>query len=72
MPSSRSASVKRVGERSADYVATALPEPGLNMKVSLPEHRIQLVGAMKQEAARAELARAVIAAQQKIKSLRRS
>ncbi|MEU0030868.1 hypothetical protein [Streptomyces sp. NPDC006335] len=43
-----------------------------NLKVTLPEHRAGLVKAMKQEAARAELARAIITAQQKIDSLRRS
>ncbi|MGW1075586.1 hypothetical protein [Streptomyces sp. NPDC002537] len=54
------------------HIATALPELGPDTEVSLAEHRAQLVRAMKQEAARAELARAVITAQQKIKSLRRS
>ncbi|GHE14742.1 hypothetical protein [Streptomyces alanosinicus] len=32
----------KVVERVENYVATALPEPGLNTKVSLLEHRIQL------------------------------
>lgn len=62
----------KVVERIENYVATALAEPGLNTKVSLLEHRTQLVGAMKQEATRNELARAIITAQQKIKLLRRS
>ncbi|MEU4878407.1 hypothetical protein [Streptomyces sp. NPDC021608] len=66
------AELANVVERVENYVAVALPEPGLNMKVSLPEHRTQLVGAMKQEAARHELARAIITAQHKIKALRRS
>ncbi|MGW7130105.1 hypothetical protein ACWGIA_17410 [Streptomyces bobili] len=62
----------RIVERVEDYAATDLPDPGINTKVSLPEHRMQLVRAMKQEAARTELARAIITAQQKIKTLRRS
>ncbi|MEU4490200.1 hypothetical protein AB0H94_35920 [Streptomyces purpurascens] len=64
--------VVKVVELADDYIATALPDPGPNMKISLVEHRTQLVRAMKQEAARAELARAVLTAQQKIKSMRRS
>ncbi|MFI0090749.1 hypothetical protein [Streptomyces bobili] len=40
--------------------------------MSLPEHRMQLVRVMKQEAARTELARAIITAKQKIRMLRRS
>jgi hypothetical protein len=61
------------GARGAGiYLTTALPEPPATLKVTLPEYRTLLVKAMKQEAARAELARAVITAQQKIKSLRRS
>ncbi|MEU5893079.1 hypothetical protein ABZ835_40525 [Streptomyces sp. NPDC047461] len=59
--------VERVGE----YVATALPDPGPALKVSLLEHRTQLVKAMKQESARSELARTVVAAQQKITQLKR-
>ncbi|USQ85685.1 hypothetical protein NFX46_19135 [Streptomyces phaeoluteigriseus] len=60
----------RIVECVEDYAATDLPDPGINTKVSLPEHRMQLVRAMKQEAAGTELA--IITAQQKCKSLRRS
>ncbi|MFI9833792.1 hypothetical protein ACIHIX_39605 [Streptomyces sp. NPDC051913] len=45
--------------------------PGPALKVSLLDHRTQLVKAMKQESARSELARAVVAAQQKITQLKR-
>ncbi|MFI8234888.1 hypothetical protein ACIGDI_39445 [Streptomyces sp. NPDC085900] len=62
----------KVVERVEEYLDTALPEQGPVMKVSLLEHRAQLVKAMKQEAARGELARAIVAAQQKITLLRRS
>ncbi|MFJ2239753.1 hypothetical protein [Streptomyces sp. NPDC087859] len=58
-------------ERVEEYVATALPDPGPAVKVSLLEHRTQLVKAMKQESARGELARTVVAAQQKIAHLKR-
>ncbi|MGW3283412.1 hypothetical protein ACWDR3_02060 [Streptomyces sp. NPDC001002] len=60
----------RVVERAAEYIATALPEQGPAVKVPLSEHRTQLVRAMRQEDARHQLARAIIAAQQKIKTLR--
>ncbi|MDV9172306.1 hypothetical protein R6V09_19635 [Streptomyces sp. W16] len=60
----------KVVERVDEYIDTALPEPGPAMKVPLPDHRAQLARAMRQEAARHELARAVIAAQQKIKTRR--
>ncbi|MFJ9559823.1 hypothetical protein ACIRQQ_07250 [Streptomyces fuscichromogenes] len=59
-----------VVERVGAYVATALPEPGPAVRVTVPEHRAQLVRAMRQEAARGELARAVIAAEQKITAQR--
>jgi hypothetical protein len=62
----------KVVEHADAYVATTLPDPGPSLKISLLEHRAQLIRAMKQEAARSELARAVLSAQQKIKSLRRS
>ncbi|MFI0515784.1 hypothetical protein ACH3Y9_40380 [Streptomyces sp. WSLK1-5] len=62
----------KVVERVDLYLTTALPEPPTALKVTLPEHRTLLVKAMKQEAARAELARAIITAQQKIKSQRRT
>lgn len=63
----------RVLERIEEYVDTALPEPGPGPAVKIPvlEHRTQLVKAMKQESARGELARAVVAAQQKITQLKR-
>ncbi|AZP22653.1 hypothetical protein ACIGMX_06440 [Streptomyces aquilus] len=53
------------------YVATALPDPGPAVKVSLLEHGTQWVKELKQESARGELARAVVAAQQKITRLKR-
>jgi hypothetical protein len=53
-------------------MATALPPQTSALKVSLPDHRAQLVQAMKQEAARADLAQAISSARQKIKSLRRN
>ncbi|MFJ9544075.1 hypothetical protein ACIRPX_43685 [Streptomyces sp. NPDC101225] len=62
----------KVVARVEEYLATALAEPGAAVKVSLLEHRTQLVRAMKQENARSELARAVMAAQQKIAALRRN
>ncbi|QJT06274.1 hypothetical protein G9272_43140 [Streptomyces asoensis] len=40
-----------VVERVENYVTTAPPDPGLNMKVSLLEHRARLVGAMTHAAA---------------------
>ncbi|OPG01669.1 hypothetical protein B1R27_36025 [Streptomyces sp. GKU 895] len=63
----------RALERIEEYVDTALPEPGPGPAVKIPvlEHRTQLVKAMKQESARGELARAVVAAQQKITQLKR-
>ncbi|MFI9830810.1 hypothetical protein ACIHIX_24355 [Streptomyces sp. NPDC051913] len=61
----------RVVERVKEYVATALPDPGPAVKLSLLEHRTQLVKAMQQESARGELARAMMAAQQKITHLKR-
>ncbi|MFJ5301130.1 hypothetical protein [Streptomyces sp. NPDC088350] len=60
----------KVVERVDEYVDTALPEPGPAAKVTLLDHRTQLVRAMRQEAARHELARAVITAQQKITTQR--
>ncbi|MDH6222323.1 hypothetical protein [Streptomyces pseudovenezuelae] len=62
----------KVVERVDEYIATALPDPGPAVKVPLLEHRTQLARAMRQEAARNELVRAVIAAQQKIKTQRHS
>ncbi|MEV6481238.1 hypothetical protein [Streptomyces sp. NPDC051576] len=63
----------KVVERVGEYVATALPEPGPAVRgVPLPEHRGLLVRAMRQEAARDELAHAIIAAQQKITTRRHS
>jgi len=60
----------KVVERVDEYVATALPEPGPAVRVAVAEHRAQLVMAMRQEAARGELARAIIESERKIKSLR--
>lgn len=62
----------KIVELADAYAATALPDPGPSLKITLLEHRTQLIRAMKQEAARTELARAVLSAQQKIKVLRRS
>ncbi|MGW3106032.1 hypothetical protein [Streptomyces sp. NPDC001100] len=64
--------LRKAVECVKDYVATALPEPGPAGRVSVPEHRAQLVQAMRQETARGELVRAVLAAEKKIKDLRRS
>ncbi|MEU9346499.1 hypothetical protein AB0D74_35370 [Streptomyces sp. NPDC048278] len=61
-----------VVERVDAYVATALPEPGPAARVTVAERRAQLVGAMRQEAARGELARAVITAEQRITARRHS
>lgn len=62
----------KVVERVDAYLATALPEPASSLKATLLEHRTLLVKAMKQEAASVELARAILTAQQKIKTVRRS
>ncbi|MFC8349996.1 hypothetical protein [Streptomyces sp. NPDC057280] len=68
-----SSELARVLERIEEYVDTALPEPvpGPTAKIPVLEHRTQLVKAMKQESARGELARSVVAAQQKITQLKR-
>ncbi|MEU0645979.1 hypothetical protein [Streptomyces umbrinus] len=58
----------KIVERVEEYLATALPEPAPEM--TLLEHRTQLTRAMKQENARSELARGVVAAQRKITLLR--
>lgn len=61
----------KVVERVGEYVATALPEPGPAPRgVPLPEHRILLVQAMRQEAARGELVRAILTAEKRIKAER--
>lgn len=60
-----------VVERVDDYLNTALPPQTPALKVTFQDHQAQLVQAMKQEAARAELAQAISSARQKIKSLRR-
>ncbi|WOX10345.1 hypothetical protein [Streptomyces sp. N50] len=62
----------KVVESVRGYVATALPAPGQAVRIGLPEHRARLEQAMRQEAARDELAHAVLAAQKKIKELRHS
>ncbi|QDN64278.1 hypothetical protein FNV66_00150 (plasmid) [Streptomyces sp. S1D4-14] len=62
----------KVVERVDDYLDTALPAQTPAIKVSLADHQAQLVQAMKQEAARADLAHAISSARQKIKSLRRN
>jgi hypothetical protein len=66
------AELARVLERIEEYVDTALPEPApAAVKIPVLEHRTQLVKAMKQESARGDLARAVVAAQQKITQIKR-
>lgn len=60
----------RVVESVRGYVATALPAQGPAVRVGLPEHRARLEQAMRQEAARDELAHAILAAEQRIKDLR--
>ncbi|MEV0471268.1 hypothetical protein [Streptomyces prunicolor] len=62
----------RVVESVRGYVATALPAQGPAARVGLPEHRTRLEQAMRQEAARDELAHAILAAEQRIKDLRHS
>ncbi|WP_405840964.1 hypothetical protein [Streptomyces sp. NBC_01518] len=62
----------KVVECVRGYVATALPEPGPVTRITVPYHRAQLILAMRQEAARGELVRAVLAAQKRIKDLRHS
>ncbi|MEV5953700.1 hypothetical protein AB0M11_07970 [Streptomyces sp. NPDC051987] len=59
-----------VAHRVDAYVATALPEPGPALKVTAAELHAQLVQAMRQEAARHELARAISTAERRIKDLR--
>ncbi|MGY4928492.1 hypothetical protein [Streptomyces sp. 900105755] len=61
----------KVVERVDDYLDTALPAPTAALKVSFQDHQAQLVQAMKQEAARADLAQAISSARQKITLLRR-
>ncbi|MGX9890053.1 hypothetical protein [Streptomyces sp. NPDC002276] len=64
--------LRKVVECVKDYVATALPEPAPAAgRVSAQQHRAQLVQAMRQEAARGDLVRAVLAAEKRIKDLRR-
>ncbi|WP_019066525.1 hypothetical protein [Streptomyces hokutonensis] len=59
-----------VVERVGAYVATALPDPGPAVKVTVLHHRAQLVMAMRQEAARNELVHAILAAEKRIKAER--
>lgn len=63
----------QVVERVEEYLDTALPELRTEVK-QLPtqEHRALLVKAMRQEAARSELARSLIPDQQKIRLLRKA
>ncbi|MGW5658361.1 hypothetical protein [Streptomyces humi] len=61
----------KVVERVDDYLDTALPAQTPALKVSYQDHQAQLLLAMKQEAARAELAQAISSARQKITLLRR-
>ena len=65
--------LRKVVECVKDYVATALPESDpAAAGIGVQEHRAQLVQAMRQETNRGELVRAVLAAEKKIKDLRRS
>ncbi|MGH1556522.1 hypothetical protein ACRAWF_46600 [Streptomyces sp. L7] len=65
--------LRKAVECVKDYVATALPEPDpAAVHITVQDHRAQLVQAMRQETARGELVRAVLAAEKKIKDLRRS
>ncbi|WP_328978477.1 hypothetical protein [Streptomyces canus] len=61
----------RVIERVDAYLNTALPARTAAIKVAVADHEAQLVQAMKQEAARSELAQAISSARQKITALRR-
>ncbi|MFJ9247691.1 hypothetical protein [Streptomyces sp. NPDC101776] len=64
--------LRKVVECVKGYVATALPEPDPTaVRITVQEHRAQLVQAMRQETARGELVRAILAAEKKIKELRR-
>ncbi|MBK6015447.1 hypothetical protein [Streptomyces sp. MBT53] len=65
--------LRKVVECVKDYVATALPEsaPAAG-RIGVQQHRAQLVQAMRQETARGDLVRAVLAAEKRIKDLRRS
>jgi hypothetical protein len=54
------------------YIVTALPEPTPSLKVTLGDHNAQLIQAMKHEAARIQLERAVVATRKKINPLRSS
>ncbi|WP_327403368.1 hypothetical protein OG194_26910 [Streptomyces sp. NBC_01288] len=63
----------KVVECVRDYVATALPEVDpAAAHLGVQECHARLVQAMRQEAARGELVRAILAAQKRIKDLRRS
>ncbi|MER7926182.1 hypothetical protein ABTY96_24060 [Streptomyces sp. NPDC096057] len=62
----------KVVECVKDYVASALPEfDPTAAHIGVQECHAWLVQAMRQEAARGELVRAILAAQKKIKDLRR-
>ncbi|MEU5599939.1 hypothetical protein [Streptomyces sp. NPDC020298] len=61
----------RVVECVDDYLDTALPAPTPALKVSSQDHQMQLVQAMKQEAARTDIEQAISTARQKITHLRR-
>lgn len=63
--------LNKVIERVDVYLNTALPAQTPAIKVALADHQAQLAQAMKQEAARSELAQAISSARQKITALRR-
>jgi hypothetical protein len=63
--------LNRVIERVDACLHTALPARTTAIKVAVAHHEAQLVQAMKQEAARSELAQAISSARQKITALRR-
>ncbi|MFF8939286.1 hypothetical protein ACF08O_32165 [Streptomyces paradoxus] len=65
------AELERVIECADSYTNTALPEPPATTRITYPEARLLLAQAMRQEAARVALERAINAANQKIATLRR-
>jgi hypothetical protein len=65
------ADLTKVVERVDNYLQTALPEPATTVRITVADHDIRMVQAMRQEAARIDLERAVTNAQQRINNLRR-
>ncbi|MFE6098128.1 hypothetical protein ACFQ7M_40200 [Streptomyces massasporeus] len=70
-PRSSPAKATPIERCSAREINTALPEPPTTARVTYPEARVLAAQAMRQEAARVALERAINAANQKIATLRR-